>query len=85
MKQPSCNQPKVVPEPEFSAPRGKEWRCGVSCWHYGGILDVNEHSSTSRYMEFESSPVLSLCAFPILSTLPTYVNNINTVHARIRT
>ncbi len=25
----SCNQPKVVPEPEIQAPRGKEWQRGV--------------------------------------------------------
>ncbi len=25
----SCNQQKVVQEPEIQAPRGKEWQCGV--------------------------------------------------------
>ncbi len=30
MNNTSCNQPKVVPEPEIQGPTGKEWQHGVA-------------------------------------------------------
>ncbi len=34
----SCNQPKVVPEPEIPTPRGKEWQRGVGYTQAAGSM-----------------------------------------------
>ncbi len=50
----SCNLPKVVPELEIPAPRGKEWQCGVvgtqASWQYANrAVKCLAHNRSQRY------------------------------------
>ncbi len=53
MSNTSCNQPKVVPEAEIQAPRGKEWQWRVIDIRAAG--NVHSGKSPVRQMLFYST------------------------------
>ncbi len=54
MNNASCNQPKVVSEPDIQAPRGKEWQHGVVDTRVAGSVSEECHGGVPSALWLET-------------------------------